>query len=338
MFSCFNSLFNLNCYEFPKIESKEVIVIESNIMDREVEETTDDIYNINIPSNFDKNIFKLSYNEFSQYKLDNKTPIHTKECFTKKWFLIRYWSIFYSCKCYLDDDKLIVSFKKKTNQNEKIVNRIKANMNEIMDIINYNINYNIHVFVDISNVLISAQQIISVDNPNIYTKDNNIRLSIKSLTELIIGLRTVKSLYARGSFKSKAQQDMTKFWKDCDYNIKNIYRDKQETFVDESLIAEAQNIMITNINNISTEVIIFISGDGNGNKGATSFRRTIINALHMGYIVEVWTWMSACNNFYKSIRNGNCNELTKEQSSRFRLYYLDNYRDGITFTSSISRP
>ena len=83
--------------------------------------------------------------------------------------------------------------------------------------------------------------------------------------------------------------------------------------------------------------IVLLSGDGNLDNKNANFRDTLFAALRNNWHVEVWSWKSSCSDVYQRIAMKNIKYakrfgITEKMLDRFKLIYLDDYREQIIFT------
>ncbi len=253
-------------------------------------------------------------------------------------FILGLIGLYNGCTLKLSGNNIIVSNTNRTyNQNmllSTFSNPILFEKN-----IKHEISTHVHIFIDISNIMGSAQYDVNGNhNPNI-------RLNFEKLHELVLGIRNPKTLVLRGSTVND-NQALVKGWEYLGYNVQVEKRNGgNEHFVDSALVSEIQRILLRKQNKEQEELmmsgelskkIILLSGDGNLNKGESNFRDAIFAALDKNWDVEIWCWERSCSIIYQNLARGKVKgrTLTKEQLSKFKLVYLDNYRESITFIKS----
>jgi hypothetical protein len=288
---------------------------------------------IHVPPTFDVALLECSRNALITWANASDVPTFQAYAANDRFYaVLRAWGLRWNCRCRIqkrmDGVQIIVTGVQfgtpaPTASIEAIQYRI--NNQHFFETELYNeLNNQIHVFVDVSNVMIASQ----------FRKGGggrffNCRLNYDRLHELVVGLRTPKTLEARGSVSSDTET-LFEGWRHLGYNLQLARRDKgqPEQFVDASLVAEMQSVILRRSNH-ETKTMVLISGDGNNNNNCANFRETVCAALDHGWHVEVWAWEHSCNSVYKRFAAGS--GLTREEHDRFKLCYLDPFRDHVTF-------
>lgn len=157
-------------------------------------------------------------------------------------------------------------------------------------------------------------------------QDYTVRVKSKELGQLLergvkIGMRLVA-----GS-KPPASGAIWQHWESAGYNVKVCSRDVdtgKEDLVDDFILSQAQNCVMSRSRERSGEnTLVICTGDGNSNKGYTSFLNVVRNSAAAGWRVEVWSWSWSCSRNYR--------EVAREFPSRVSIIELDPYFDQITF-------
>lgn len=86
---------------------------------------------------------------------------------------------------------------------------------------------------------------------------------------------------------------------------------------------------LTSANSNKKQVLVLVTGDGNGNFGQTSFRNSVELLLKGNWNVELWAWKLSMSQNFSNIQQLFPNQMT--------IKYLDDYRAEITFTESYKK-
>lgn len=167
----------------------------------------------------------------------------------------------------------------------------------------------IHLFIDFSNIQITAQA----------------NIKAQALVKRVVQERDVKRLMVAGSAASLEQANKLKqLWETLKFDAYFQVRPagQREECVDEKIICEAYRAIAGEY--ARQQTLVVLTGDGNDNGGVwASFRELIHQALQKGWKVEVWSWTRGMSRVYKT-----CSD---EYVGNFKLMNLDAYRDEITY-------
>jgi hypothetical protein len=199
---------------------------------------------------------------------------------------------------------------------------------------------NIHVFIDQSNIFISSQYMYHTQSRRV-ERDVRIRIKTAALDHLIVGGRNIREKVVFGSFadhnnNGNSNQSLSEKWKSLHYRITFVPRvhhsnhqnssSRKEHLVDNALIAEIQRSLITFQSPPHPQhTLVLLTGDGNNNDGMVSFYEVVNLALMQGWKVELWTWKLALSKNYFNYLN------SYSGTGNFKIFYLDDYRDIITY-------
>jgi hypothetical protein len=197
---------------------------------------------------------------------------------------------------------------------------------------------NIHVFIDQSNIFISSQYMYHTQSRRV-ERDVRIRIKTAALDHLIVGGRNIREKVVFGSFadhnnNGNSNQSLSEKWKRLHYRITFVPRvhhhqnssSRKEHLVDNALIAEIQRSLITFQSPPHPQhTLVLLTGDGNNNDGMVSFYEVVNLALMQGWKVELWTWKLALSKNYFNYLN------SYSGTGNFKIFYLDDYRDIITY-------
>jgi len=185
----------------------------------------------------------------------------------------------------------------------------------------------LHVFVDNSNVVISAQILpVPGGRAGETRRDCGIRVSTRELDRVVRCGRVAQQAVAFGSTPPR-NNAIWGAWRNANYEVHLGERPPGggEQFVDDALIAQMQRALLDYPRGGRTMVLV--SGDGNDNHGRASFLSVVGNALQMGWNVEVWSWRCSCSRRYREL------QAVYGGQGVFKLFFLDNVREQVTFMS-----
>jgi hypothetical protein len=180
----------------------------------------------------------------------------------------------------------------------------------------------IHVFVDVSNILIgSKRDIVTGEN------DHAIRLDARNLLELVTGLRTAAKKVVIGSHPSK-DSPMWDKWREVGWSDIRIL-DRMTTMdgrsgeqaVDDCLHAAMSSDICCTYPEQRT--LVLLTGDGNTNSGRTNFPAVIEMALLRGWDVELWSWGHSMHAVYDRFKD--------TYPQHFNLRTLDSHRSSVCY-------
>ena len=122
-----------------------------------------------------------------------------------------------------------------------------------------------------------------------------------------------------------------KKWSRAGYEIFLVERVRGggEQGVDQIGVAQIQNALLEYNNPNEPQCLVVMTGDGNNSDPRhASFRTAIERALERPHwSVEIWCWKRSCNAVYKAL------EAKHANTGRFKLYFLDVYRDKIVMNT-----
>jgi hypothetical protein len=178
-----------------------------------------------------------------------------------------------------------------------------------------------HIFIDISNIMISGQQL---DDG---TFDRRMRLNVGKFCALLEAreLRLpVRTRHVVGS-KPSGSSRLWDAFKVEGYSVRVIARDERgETGVDDTLHAQILDAIVsTPEGSLETPTLVLVTGDGNANKGYSSFVKCARAALTRGWRLELWAWNKSLSNTLR--------RLHLEYPDRVAICLLDEHRESITF-------
>ena len=176
-----------------------------------------------------------------------------------------------------------------------------------------------HIFVDNSNIFVSAQH----KDPT--RQDFAIRVKSNTLGRLLRNGDKEGTRVVAGS-KPPADESIWQYWESVGFKVKVCSRDVdtgREDLVDDFLSSQAQGCVMNRQGERPGEnTLVICSGDGNGNKGFTSFYDVARNTARLGWRVEVWSWSWSLSQRFRA--------LEAEFQGRVRIVLLDPYWDRIT--------
>lgn len=176
--------------------------------------------------------------------------------------------------------------------------------------------WGIHVFIDWSNIALSARG-------QGLTRNDNIRVDPARFAALVEADRDVKQRFVAGS-RGMAFNEAWPIWEKLGYE-KYIEDGGRESAVDMSIREKLIKILLGDFPN--KRKIVLCTGDGNFrdsdgvmNQSMISFPDLVQTAVHKGFWVELWTWRHATAHAFKLMQ-------TRGYGTRMEVKYLDDYRD-----------
>lgn len=175
--------------------------------------------------------------------------------------------------------------------------------------------------LDLPNVHIGAQGEATADGT--YKRNLALRLKIVPTADLIRGIdarglpRKVAHQYAATSSRF---QCLVPTWESAGFTVRTLPLgpNGKEVGVDEALHATISNWLLRESNRQAQHVLVLVTGDGNGNRGFTSFIDVIENAARKGWRVEIYSWRACTSDRIKN--------LADLHGDRIQLKYLDRWR------------
>uniref|UniRef100_A0A061S0Z5 K Homology domain-containing protein n=1 Tax=Tetraselmis sp. GSL018 TaxID=582737 RepID=A0A061S0Z5_9CHLO len=169
----------------------------------------------------------------------------------------------------------------------------------------------VHVFVDYSNIFISAQQGsagISFINP-------------QTLKDRVVNERTPLTLKVAGSVGTDAQAEhCRRNWERAGFQqhfvVRQAGQGERELSIDEKIVGEAYQELAKDFPRQQT--LIILTGDGAENHGWGSFKSVVQRAMLKGWKVELWCWSNTVSPVYRT--------FAKTYPGNFNLYQLDIHR------------
>lgn len=203
---------------------------------------------------------------------------------------------------------------------------------------------NTHIFVDNSNIFIGSQ-IVGIDKKTKkFIYDHSLRLNHRALDRVVNNERNCQRKFVVGSTEHGDAQTCVwaQLWERVGYKVylHPFSSEGKESVVDSSLIAEI-TIHLGNIDRQRSkgpskegilDTLVLLTGDGNNNQGNASLFATVEHALGAGWNVELWCWRLSASKNYRRLAD------QYSSSGRFRLSFLDNYRDEIMFKKQKQGP
>lgn len=183
----------------------------------------------------------------------------------------------------------------------------------------------LHIHIDLSNILYGFQPQENHQkqlHPSLYD-----RINVRNLIETVLLLRTLGRGVCVGSFPSDRHL-LWKLFKDNNFETNIIHNNRhQEEAVDDVIHAGIQEDIMKDYGK-TPRTLAILTGDGNVNKGRTSFPSVIEAALLRGWYVELWTWKRQTKSLYQQFK--------KNYASHFKICYLDPHRDFMLSSSDSS--
>jgi hypothetical protein len=208
---------------------------------------------------------------------------------------------------------------------------------------------NTHIVVDNSNILKGAQ-IVGFDPKEKKTnRDTSIRVNVKALHELVNNSRNCMRSFVGGSLvnpvevKDPSKSFWVKHWRAIGYKVHaiSIGIDQKEWGVDSAIVAD----IVLHIHNVEKrrlaeaasgittqtaadrpmDTLVMLTGDGNDNDQQASLFQAVEYALDKNWCVELWCWVLSVSNNYRILAS------KLQERPNFRLFFLDKFRDEITF-------
>ena len=202
----------------------------------------------------------------------------------------------------------------------------------------------VHVFVDVSNIVIGAQMVPNTTGGRAgrrgeLVRDVTTRIHIPRLVQLVeMGRDSDAATQAerwrsgkptRWAFGSAVRKNVAveRLWRRCGY--KPVFSQRLpgagEQLVDDGLVGQISKDLLKYADGRG-RTLVLLTGDGNANSGRASFLGAVDDAVARGWHVEVWCWKASANKAYR--------ELAKRHAIKLRL--LDSYRDHVCF--KLKRP
>ena len=177
----------------------------------------------------------------------------------------------------------------------------------------------LHMFVDVSNIMKSAQFEKSGE------RNFAIRLRVEKLIEIVCNMRHLEHGVVMGSSPDRASH-FWKHWEDSNFQVTVLPHVKEDGKLVESAVDDTlQTAMLSDICNVynPTRTLVMLTGDGNINHGRVTFPQVVERALRNNWAVEVWSWSASTHSVYQ--------RFLDEYPSHFSLHQLDPFRQEITF-------
>lgn len=213
----------------------------------------------------------------------------------------------------------LLASSKNEEQLDELKRRIEAAIQEpliLRNEIEASKNEKIHVFVDASNIMLSAQ---CLDGE----KDIRIRINVSALAELVIGYRQAESKLVVGSIPGSGNVYWNK-WRESRFNVVVLDRTQEnhEQAVDDVLHSNIYRVI--NKQFPEQRTLVLLTGDGNSNHHRTNFPEIIEDALMKNWIVELWSWSHSTSTTYDA--------FSAHYPGRFILKPLNDFRDLVLFS------
>mmetsp|Transcript_3897 Transcript_3897/g.5754 ORF Transcript_3897/g.5754 Transcript_3897/m.5754 type:complete len:630 (+) Transcript_3897:48-1937(+) len=204
---------------------------------------------------------------------------------------------------------------------------------------------NIHVFVDNTNISLSAQQFPMKNGISLSAhqfpmrngrefRDTDIKIRPEVVSEIVERQRRAKTRFCAGSHSNRYPQTKKWMapWKEKQYKVYSLPNDAGgEHGVDETIQNEARKAILDHdLDRTINHTLILVTGDGNANDGKATFPEIVQSViLRRNWRAEVWSWQNCTSSTYK--------KMCKEFPSKMDLRYLDDYRSEITYKVSRER-
>lgn len=172
-------------------------------------------------------------------------------------------------------------------------------------------NVKVHVFVDYSNISISA--------------GNGAKLDAAALVQKVIGLRQPVQRVVAGSVAlDSVKQQLTAEWRNQGFQAHFPKRapgqGEGDMGIDETLVSAALSAINGSYRKEERHTLVLVTGDGNLNKGmGVSFIELADKALQKGWRVELWSWSHTTSQNYARLSQG--------YPGHFQRHQLDIYRE-----------
>ena len=167
-----------------------------------------------------------------------------------------------------------------------------------------------HVFVDNSNIFLGAQSFALPAG----TMDFTVRLNAVHLAKLLDkGAHGANGVASDGGCrivtgsKPPSKNGVWMAWDKAGYRVRVCGRDPdtgKEDLIDECLIAQiyhAKTQRDAHGDLPGENVLVLVTGDGNGNGGYANFFDTARGFAHNGWRVEIWAWGHTVSGHYKEL-------------------------------------
>jgi len=179
----------------------------------------------------------------------------------------------------------------------------------------------VHVFVDYSNISISARG-----------SSGTGFLSPLALKDRVVNERTSLTLKVVGSVGTNSQAEhCRREWGAAGFQhhfvVRQAGQGERELSIDEKIVGEAYQELAKDFSRQQT--LIILTGDGAENHGWGSFKSVVQRAMLKGWKVELWCWSSSVSNVYR--------KFAQVYPGNFNLYQLDIYRHEIMIEDRSSR-
>ena len=234
------------------------------------------------------------------------------------------------------DNKILLQATASTNEAielfERTISYSIQNPLSFSDRLKERMSKKVHMFVDVSNILLGAQFMKTGE------RDHNISIAVPNIVELVTGLRSAEQRVAVGSIPSR-ENPFWREWEQLNFKIYVMERvgatgHTREQGVDDVL--HAQMLQTVSSNYSSPRTVVLLTGDGNSNYERTSFPEVLERAMINGWSVELWSWSLSTSNVYKRFKDfypNRCTMLRSHSVLFFRALHLFD----LTWTSCIPR-
>eukprot|EP00798_Chlamydomonas_sp_ICE-L_P018463 gene18463-24945_t len=179
----------------------------------------------------------------------------------------------------------------------------------------------LHVFIDYSNIHISAQKLRA--HPE---NRQGVQIDAAALLHRVLKERDSVKCVVVGSAATKEESSrLTSAWRTAIGQYKNLRSNQQgvreaDLHIDEKLITSIQSSLLGDYS--TDQKLVVLTGDGNlngSNKTVwASFSDSILRALTKGWVVEVHCWKDSGSQVYRNFQ--------RDYPEAFQLYYLDPYQ------------
>ncbi|CAF1550094.1 unnamed protein product, partial [Rotaria sp. Silwood1] len=190
-----------------------------------------------------------------------------------------------------------------------------------------------HIVIDNSNVFIGSQKIHNKETGLIQINPA-IRVNVKNLARVLEANKLQIYIKTRmvGGSKPPKNARVWDEWESCGYTCILGDRSAQdkEQFVDNMLHAQIYDLLLSYKDSTNRQqVLILVTGDGNRNRGQTSFPNAVERVLANAWNVELWSCeQSLSPNFL---------DIQKFFPNRMTIKHLDSYRKDITFEEKVKQ-
>lgn len=170
-----------------------------------------------------------------------------------------------------------------------------------------------HCFVDASNLFIGAR-----------SQGRHGEVHIPALAALLLKRGGQRGKVAVGGSRPAAHHPVWDEFEREGFEVHLQQRAGNEEFVDDMLHAQMlREIVQRRDPSAGAQIMILVSGDGNGNDGRCSFPECVERAVEHGWQVEVWAWQDSLSSNFSRLRD----RLRNPNALSINL--LDNHRDSI---------